>query len=234
MITPTIVDLPTISNSLENSTPQEILQWAVNTYYPKLTMATAFGAEGCVLLAMLSDIKPLIRVFNLETGYQFKETLELRDIIHKKYDIEVEFIKAYETIEEMESRLGGPIYNIRPDECCHIRKIEPLKQTLIGWNAWITAIRRDQTSYRASANIVEWDNKFNLVKINPLANYTKQEIWKFITENDVPYNTLYNQGFSSIGCWPCTNRVTEGIDDRAGRWTGFEKTECGIHNYAEK
>ena len=230
MVAPEAVDLRAISDSLEASTPQEILRWAVNTYGRKLTMATAFGAEGCALLAMLAEIDPGIHVFNLETGYQFPETLELRARIKEKYGIEVVFVCAGESVAEMEARFGGPIYGTQPDECCRIRKIEPLKKAVAGCDAWISAIRRDQTRARALAGIVEWDHKFELVKINPLANWTKRDVWKYILDNDVPYNPLHDKGYPSIGCWPCTRAVGEGQGDRSGRWAGFAKVECGLHS----
>jgi phosphoadenosine phosphosulfate reductase len=232
---PSIPDLDALralSAQFENSSPEEILKWAVETYYPTLTMATAFGVEGCVLLAMLSQIEPdgrNVRVFNLDTGYQFQETLDLRERIHEKYDIAVEYIRAAETVEQMEARFGGPIYGTHPDECCRIRKLEPLKQAVAGYTAWISAIRRDQTPDRAQADIVEWDQKFNLIKINPLANWTKRDIWAYIQINEVPYNPLHDKGYPSIGCLHCTRPVQIGENERAGRWSNFAKLECGLH-----
>jgi phosphoadenosine phosphosulfate reductase len=226
---PDAAELKAMSDSLEDSSPQEVLRWAADRYGDKITMATAFGPEGCAILAMLAEIKPDIHVFNLETGYQFPETLALRDRIAEKYGIEVAFVRAEETVEEMEARFNGSIHQTRPDECCRIRKVEPLRRAAKGWDAWISAIRRDQTAHRAQAGIVEWDAKFELVKINPLANWTKRDVWAYITENDVPYNPLHDQGYPSIGCWPCTRAVGAGEDDRAGRWAGFAKVECGLH-----
>src|SRR6266478_1608903 len=168
MIAPSQIELKHISDSLETVKPHEILEWAVREYHPRLTMATAFGPEGCVILALLAEINPSVRVFNLETGYQFTETLELRERIFERYGIEVEYVRADETVGQMESRFGGPIYGSNPDECCRIRKVEPLKQAVKGYDAWISAIRRDQTFARSRAGIVEWDSKFELVKINPL------------------------------------------------------------------
>jgi phosphoadenosine phosphosulfate reductase len=229
---PSWEELKAISDSLEDKTPEEILRWAVATYHPKLTMATAFGAEGCALLAMLSQIEPNgrnVRVFNLETGYQFPETLELRERIREQYGITVEYVRAEESVEAMERRFGGPIYGTNPDECCRIRKIEPLKRAVVGYDAWISAIRRDQTAARANAGIVEWDAKFNLVKVNPLANWTKQDVWTYIYVNEAPYNPLHDKGYPSIGCWPCTRAVQAGENDRAGRWSQLVKIECGLH-----
>ncbi len=223
--------LHTLSLQMEDKWPDEILRWAVDTYGKKLTMATAFGAEGCVLLAMLSETPGGrdTHIFNLDTGYQFQETLDLRERFRTEYGITVEYVSAYETVQEMEARFGGPIYGTRPDECCRIRKIEPLKQAVVGYDAWISAIRRDQTPDRAQADILEWDKKFNLVKVNPLANWTKRDVWNYITINEVPYNPLHDKGYPSIGCTHCTKPVQAGDDDRAGRWTGFAKLECGLH-----
>jgi phosphoadenosine phosphosulfate reductase len=183
-------------------------------------------------MAMLAGVEPHgrdVRVFNLETGYQFRETLELSEQIKEKYGIEVEYVRAAETVAEMERRHGGPIYGTNPDECCRIRKIEPLQRAVAGYTAWVSAIRRDQTPNRANAGIVEWDTKFNLVKINPLANWTARDVWAYIRINEVPYNPLHDQGYPSIGCWPCTRAVQVDEGDRAGRWSNFAKLECGIH-----
>jgi phosphoadenosine phosphosulfate reductase len=226
---PRAEDLKRISDTLEDKSPEEILRWAVQTYHPRLTMATAFGAEGCVLLAMLADIEPKVHIFNLDTGYQFAETLQLREEIRERYGIEVAYVRPEETVEQMERRFGGPIYGTTPDECCRLRKIEPLKRELVGYDAWISAIRRDQTPDRAQADIVEWDKKFNLIKVNPLANWTKQDVWAYIRINEVPYNSLHDAGYPSIGCQPCTRAVALGEDDRAGRWSNFVKLECGLH-----
>ena len=228
---PTPAQLQTLSDSFEQSAPEEILQWAVRTYGAGLTMATAFGAEGCVLLAMLSQIPGGrdFRIFNLETGYQFSETLALRERLREKYGLTVEYVQAAESVADMEARFGGPIHGTNPDECCRIRKVVPLRETVTGYEAWISAIRRDQTLHRKHAGIVEWDAKFNLVKINPLANWTRQDIAAYITINEVPTNPLHAQGYPSIGCQPCTRPVAAGEDDRAGRWSTFAKLECGLH-----
>lgn len=221
-----------ISDRFETSAPEEILRWAVETYGAGLTMATAFGVEGCVLLAMLSEIPGGrdVRVFNLETGYQFPETLALRETIREKYGIEVEYVRSKESVAAMEARFGGPIYGSHPDECCRIRKVEPLREALTGHTAWISAIRRDQTPDRARSGIVEWDEKFSLAKVSPLANWTKGDVWAYAEINEVPTNPLHMQGFPSIGCWPCTRAVASGEDDRSGRWASTAKLECGLHS----
>lgn len=217
---------------LKLASPQEILRWAVDRFHPHLTMATAFGAEGCCILHMLGEIEPGVHVFNLETGYQFSETLELRERIRKRYGIAVELVRPDLTVAEYEEKHGGPLYKRHPDQCCHERKILPLRRAVVGKKAWISAIRKDQTADRGKAAVVQWDGKFNLVKINPLLNWTRNDVWKFVLDNEVPYNPLHDQGYPSIGCWPCTQPLLtlgDGVDERAGRWAGSKKKECGLH-----
>src|SRR5438132_5563878 len=181
------------SQTLEGKSASEVLQWAVDNFHPRLTMATAFGAEGCCIIHMLAGIQPKVRIFNLETGYQFPQTLELRERIKDRYGIEVEYITPELTVEEYEEEHGGPLYTIRPDQCCYDRKVLPLCRAVVGYDAWISAIRADQTKDRAKAEVVQWDAKFNLVKVNPLLGWNKKDVWTFIHENDVPYNPLHDQ-----------------------------------------
>ncbi len=214
---------------LEGAPAPVILRWAVEKFFPRLTMATAFGPEGNCIIHMLADIEKRVRIFNLETGYQFPETLALRERIKERYGIEVEYIRPELTVQEYEEEHGGPLYTIRPDQCCYDRKVLPLRRAVVGYDAWISAIRKDQTKDRAQANVVQWDAKFNLVKINPLLSWTKNDVWKFILEHDIPYNPLHDQNYPSIGCWPCTSPVNPGDDERSGRWAGQKKKECGLH-----
>jgi len=224
------VDWSEVHDRLKGANPQEILLWAVETFYPKLTMATAFGPEGCAILHMLAEIEPRVRVFNLDTGYQFPETLALRDQIAERYGIEVELVRPDTTVAVYEELHGGPLYVANPDQCCHDRKIVPLRRSVEGYDAWISSIRADQSAHRARANVVGWDNKFGLVKVNPLLNWTHRDVWAFVVANKVPYNPLHDRGYPSIGCWPCTRSVGLGEDERAGRWAGQAKTECGLHS----
>ncbi len=228
--TMTRTDLDDANRLLIGARPQEILQWAVETYHPRLTMATAFGPEGCAIIHMLAEIEPKVRIFNLETGYQFPETLALRDRIADRYGVEVELIRPDTTVPEYEARHQGPLYVVNPDQCCHDRKIVPLRGAVEGYEAWISSIRADQSSHRAQAATVGWDAKFGLVKVNPLLHWTHRDVWAFVVANKVPYNPLHDQGYPSIGCWPCTRPVVPGGDERAGRWAGQAKTECGLHS----
>lgn len=227
--------LPQLSQRFELQSPGQILAWAMETYAGKLTMATAFGAEGCILLSMMAKLRDtrglqMPDIFNLDSGYQFPETLELKEHMEERYGLTIRFVHAEETVEEWEARNGGPVYPYDPQSCCHARKVVPLASAVTGFDAWISAIRRDQTAERAKQPIIGLESKFkNLVKINPLANWTKADVWKYVKEHDVPVNPLHAQGFPSIGCWPCTRAVEAGEDDRAGRWSNFNRTECGLH-----
>jgi phosphoadenosine phosphosulfate reductase len=221
--------LAELSEELEGKDAARILHWAVDTFFPRLTMATAFGPEGCILIHLLADIEPRVHFFNLETGYQFPETLALRNRLQERYGVQIELVRPDTTVEEYERLHGSPLYRTLPDQCCHDRKIVPLRRTLEGKEAWISAIRAEQSVHRQAARTVMWDAKFNLVKINPLLRWTRREVWDFIVKYDVPYNPLHDQGYPSIGCWPCTRAVNDGADERAGRWAGTAKKECGLH-----
>lgn len=214
---------------LETATAEEVLTWAVENYFPKFTMATGLGPEGCVIISMLAKIEPRVYVFNLETGYQFEETLELGRRIRDKYGIEIHLEKPDLDVVDYEELHGGPLYLTNPDQCCYDRKIRVLHRVSSHFDAWATGIRRDQSPSRANAPIVGWDKKFGLVKVNPLANWTKSRVWKRIVNEGVPYNPLHDQGYASIGCKPCTRAIMDGEDERAGRWSGSAKKECGLH-----
>ena len=217
------------SQAFEMSSPQDILRWAVDRFAPRFTMATAFGPEGMTIIHMLAEIAPDTPIFNLDTGYQFDETLELRERIRERYGIAVAMKRPELPVEQYEALHGGPLYETNPTQCCFDRKIKVLHEAIRGKHAWASGIRRDQSPDRAKAPIVGWDKKFNLVKVSPLANWTKKEIWQLIADCDIPYNPLHDQGYPSVGCRPCTRAVLFGEDERAGRWSGSAKTECGLH-----
>jgi len=222
-------ELYTLPDGLETASPQVILKWALDEFGSDVALATGFGAEGCILVDMVARIDPSARIFYLDTDLLFPETYELRDRLEERYGIRFERRSAARSLEQQTLRHGEKLWERDPDLCCRLRKVEPLKQMLSGLRAWITAIRRDQSPARAHAKVVDQDAKFELIKINPLAGWTKQQVWKYALENEVPYNPLYDQGYSSIGCMPCTTPVQINEDQRAGRWRGFQKTECGLH-----
>lgn len=225
----TLENLARVSRSLEHAPPEKILSWAVENYYPHFTMATGLGPEGCVIISMLAKIEPRVYVFNLDTGYQFPETLELRDRIAEKYGMEIDLQKPDLTTQEYEKLNGGPVYASDSNRCCFDRKIAVLHRVAARFDAWATGVRRDQSPTRADTPIVKWDKKFGLVKISPLATWTKKDVWKRILDEGIPYNPLHDRGYPSIGCQPCTRPVQGDEDERAGRWSGTAKTECGLH-----
>jgi len=213
----------------ESWKPEEVLRWAYSTFGDDVALATGFGVEGMALIDIASRVAPKIKVFTGDTEFLFPETYDLIDRAEKRYGMKIERLYSSHTPEEQQLELGPELWKRNPDRCCNIRKVEPLKNKLAGLRAWITAIRRDQTTARANARKIEWDSKFQLIKINPLADWSAQTVWNYIHKHDVPYNPLHDQNFPSIGCTHCTRAVKAGEDSRAGRWSGFQKTECGLH-----
>ena len=222
-------DLQRIGREFESRTPQEAVRWGVENFRGGITLACSFGAEDVVLADMVARIDPTVPLFYLDTDYLFPETLEVRDRIVARYGVTAVPVKPLLTLEEQEARHARDLFATRPDLCCNIRKVEPLRRHLGGFQAWITGIRRDQAPTRANAGLVEWDKVFNLVKLNPLARWSWDDVWAYIRAHEVPYNTLHDSNYPSIGCQPCTRQVKPGEDMRAGRWANFSKKECGLH-----
>lgn len=216
------------AEEFESLSPQEILAWAVETF-PNITFACSFGAEDVVLVDMLQQISPSTDIFYLDTDFHFKETYETRDAIAAKYGLEFVRVSPTLTPEEQAQKYGEELWKSDPNACCNLRKVEPLTRVLGRYEAWITGIRRDQAPTRANAKKIEYDTKFGLVKFNPIANWTSDDVWNYIREHQLIYNPLHDRNYPSIGCEHCTRPVMPGEDPRAGRWSGTEKTECGLH-----
>jgi phosphoadenylyl-sulfate reductase (thioredoxin) len=208
---------------------EELLAWAAEQYAGKLTFATGFGAEGCVIIDLVARLKLDVDLFTLDTGLLFPETYALWRRLEQRYGLRVRAVRAQESVEQQALSQGPKLWERDPDLCCERRKVEPLRGALTGFDAWITAIRRDQTSTRKDAREVEWDGRFGLVKVNPLVGWTHDDVWAHVRAHDVPVNPLHQRGYPSIGCWPCTSAVRPGEDARAGRWRGSAKKECGLH-----
>ena len=215
---------------LEGRTPQEILLAAFNEFGDRVAIATGFGAEGAALIDMAVKINPRPNIFFLDTGFLFPETYELRRRIEARYGIEIGAVQTAITPEIQDEMFGPRLWSSDPDLCCRLRKLEPLKEALHHLDAWITAIRRDQTEARATARAAEWDYRWQRVKVNPLVGWTKRDVWNYISKHGVPYNPLHDAGYPSIGCTHCTRAVRAGESERAGRWAGHIKTECGLHS----
>lgn len=221
------------AEQLEDSSPQEILQWAIDLYGEDLALSVSFGgSEGIVLLDMLSRIEggEKVQVFTLDTGFLFDETVRFREETMSRYPmLDLEIIEPELTVEEQVERYGDELWSCSPDICCQIRKVEPQQRFLRGYDAWMTGIRRNQTQDRSDTPIVDWDEFFGVAKVSPLANWSKEQVNEYVEEHELPLNPLLSQGYRSIGCWPCTRPVEDGEDERAGRWSDSGKTECGLH-----
>lgn len=206
-----------------------VLSWAFATFGDRVAISSAFGAEGMALIDMASRVQKEFRVFTIDTEFLFPETYNLMDRIEQRYGIKIERSYPLLSPEEQEQVHGAKLWTRDPDRCCNLRKVEPLRRKLSELGAWITSIRRDQTTFRRNARKVEWDEKFGLVKVNPIADWTSKQVWRYLHEHDVPYNSLHDQNYPSIGCTHCTRAIQPGENPRAGRWAGVNKTECGLH-----
>src|SRR5271156_6035225 len=209
--------------------PERVLEWAFGTFGETVAISSAFGAEGMALIDMASRVRQKFRLFTLDPEFLFPETYNLMDQVEQKYGITIEKVYPLNSPEKQAQEHGPALWQRNPDLCCNLRKVEPLQRKLGELQAWITSIRRDQTTARAGAGKVEWDQKFSLVKINPLVDWNSTQVWQYIREHDVPYNALHERDYPSIGCTHCTRAVRPGEDPRAGRWAGSSKTECGLH-----
>ncbi len=229
---PSPEELVDFNRALEGHSPQKILEMALEQYGERIILACSFGAEDVALVDMMLRINPQSTLFYLDTDFLFPETYTVRDRIIKHYGLKNEqliHMKPSLNPAEQASQHGEGLWLRNPDLCCQLRKIEPLTRVLKNYGAWITGIRRDQSATRAHAPLVEWDTKFGLVKFNPLAAWSWEQVWEYIRTNQVPYNKLHDQHFPSIGCTHCTAPVMPGEDPRSGRWKSSTKTECGLH-----
>ena len=235
-IRPSHPEIARLADAYETRTPQEVLQWANVHFGSQLALCTSFQADGMAILDMAWRINPKVRVFTVDTGRLPQETYALLDRVREKYnlDIEVYFPDAVQ-VESIVRRHGPNLFYRSPEQrilCCQARKVLPLQRVLATLDAWVTGLRRDQSTTRATIHKIELDREHGgLIKVNPLADWTEQQVWDYIRSHDVPYHPFYDQGYTSIGCAPCTRPTAAGEDPRAGRWwweTGVDK-ECGMH-----
>jgi phosphoadenosine phosphosulfate reductase len=213
----------------ETRPAEELVAWALERFAGGVTQACSFSLEAVVLVDMHAQAADEPDVFYLDTGVLFPETHQTRDSLAAYYGIDFRAILPALTVPEQERIFGEELYRRAPSQCCWLRKVEPMTRALAGYDAWITGIRRDQAPTRANTAMVEWDETFGLVKINPLASWTWDDVRAYVRERGLPSNPLHDRGYPSIGCWPCTTRVLPGEDLRSGRWRGLAKLECGLH-----
>ena len=217
-----------LTTRLEQEHPEAIVRWAIETFGDGVSIGASFGGvTGMAILHMAATLKPDVHVFVLDTDYLFEETHEtMRQAVSSLDLANVQVYKSQLSHEAQAAEHGSALWMRDPDLCCEIRKVEPNRRALAGKTCWLSGLRRDQSEGRASVPIVEWNNKFGVLKVNPLANWTEAQTWDYVVKHEVPYNPLLNQGYTSIGCFNCT---MPGVQGRAGRWAGFDKDECGLH-----
>ena len=203
----------------------EVLDWATRRFGERIVLSTSLGPQSIVVLDLLERLGRSVDVVLLDTGLLFNETYGLRRDVEERFGVRVQ--KAQGPSLRVQEKLHGPrLWERDPDRCCALRKVTPLRAVLGEYEAWISGIRRDQSPARAHAQTVEWDDKFGLVKVNPLVAWTRDEVQAYVRGRELPVNPLLGQGYGSVGCWPCTR---PSADERGGRWSGRDKTECGLH-----
>ncbi len=224
-----------LNKRLEGSSPEEVLKYFIKEYKGRIAQGSSLGAEDQVLTDMICGIDNKTKIFSLDTGRLFQETYDLVEKTNKKYNINIDvYFPDWKKVEKMVREKGINLFYRSIEnrkQCCYLRKIEPLNRALKGVEAWISGIRKDQTVSRFYTKLVEWDETHNMIKVNPLLEWTEKQVWEYIKKNDVPYNILHDKGYSSIGCQPCTRAIKPGEDFRAGRWWWEEpeNRECGLH-----
>jgi phosphoadenosine phosphosulfate reductase len=212
---------------LENASAHDILRWAAGTFGDRFCVLSSMG--DAVVASLAAKAKPGVDVVFLDTGYHFAETLGVRDAVAAVYDVNVVSIKPEITVAEQDAAYGKDLFGRDPDKCCAIRKVAPLEVALANYDSWATGVRRDESPTRANTPVVQWDARRRKVKVNPIARWTQVEVDAYIAENHILVSPLIDEGYLSIGCWPCTKKVEAGADRRSGRWANNSKTECGIN-----
>ena len=224
-----VAQISRLAEQFESAHPREILSWAHCTFGETLAIVTSFQATGIVTLHLMRELAPATQVLTLDTGFLFPETINLINTLEERFQLNLRRIRPRQTPRQQARDYGDRLWERNPDRCCHIRKTMPLREALAGYSAWVTGLRRDQSTKRANTPIVSRDSRTGLIKIAPFANWSSDMIWSYLRANDLPYNPLHDIGYPSIGCWTCTKAVHQEADARSGRWAQREKTECGIH-----
>jgi phosphoadenosine phosphosulfate reductase len=220
------------SEALEGRGPQEVIRWSVATFGKGLAVGSSFGRDGLVVIDIARRWLPKIPVLFLETGCHFPETLRFRDEVAARWGLNVVDVRPALTVEEQAARFGGELWSRDPDACCQLRKVEPLRRALQGYSAWMTGLRRDQHAGRSKTPIVEWQQLApdrGVFKINPMVGWSRPDVDAYVADHELPRHPLWDRGYASVGCAPCTVPVAPGGSERSGRWASSGKSECGIH-----
>ncbi|MCZ7542749.1 MAG: phosphoadenylyl-sulfate reductase [Anaerolineae bacterium] len=224
----TDLDIPRLNEQLEGWPAEDILAWAWATLGPDVAVSSSFQTQSVPLLYLVSQVCPEMPVIFVDTGFHFPETLAFRDELQARYNLNIVVARPAIEKSQMLQQYGEGLYRRDPDLCCYLHKVEPMQRAIAGLRGWISGVRRDQTAHRATLRVIEAQPGRPL-KIHPLLNWTRRDLWRFINAHDLPAHPLFAQGYLSVGCAPCTRPVTPGEDERAGRWEGADKTECGLH-----
>jgi phosphoadenosine phosphosulfate reductase len=218
-----------LNEKFDGAEPHVILEWLWKEFGDKAVLGTGFGPSGVLLTHLVAKSGLGIPIFYLDTGLFFNQTYELRDELEREFDLRFVRVSTELSLEDQEKEYGSELWKRNPNKCCFLRKVLPLKKYLSDKSVWITGVRRSQSDSRTNARLFEWDPLNEVLKVNPLVAWTSEEVWTYINLNELPYNPLHDEGYPSIGCIPCTHPVRPGDHERAGRWIGLDKTECGIH-----
>lgn len=235
----TAANVRLLDKQFDGVTTEQVLAWAWKSFGKRAAIGTSFQGAGLVMMDLATQNGLQFPVFTLDTGLLFKETLELKQRLEDFFSFKIEAVAPDLSVEQQEDAQGPELWKREPDLCCTIRKVLPLQGKLGELDCWITGLRRQQSDTRADIGIIELyaldrSSKRDIVKLNPMANWSREDVWKYIHDRKIPYNPLHDQGYHSIGCSVCTRKTVNGQDERAGRWTGFNKVECGIHTFLSK
>jgi phosphoadenosine phosphosulfate reductase len=212
---------------LEGASALEILTWADEQFGPSWAVASSMA--DAVVPSLAAKVRPGVDILFLDTGYHFAETIGTRDAVAATLPVNIRTLTAKQSVEEQDASFGARLYERNPDQCCALRKVMPLRKALKDYSAWASGLRRDEADTRKDVRVVEWDEQRSMVKLNPIAAWNQDDVDRYIADNGILVNPLLFDGYGSIGCWPCTRRLKPGEDARAGRWSGTNKVECGLH-----
>ena len=227
---PSAEELAGLNERFAGARPEELVAWAGETYRDRLGLSCSFGgASGMVLVDLAVKAAPTTTVFYVDTAFLFPETYATVEAVRAKYGIEPLALRTSISPERQAEQFGPALWERDPDQCCDIRKVQPMRHVSDRFSAYFTGVRRDQASTRSETPLLQWDAKFGMLKINPLVSWSEKDVWSYIMAHDLPYNPLHDRNYPSIGCTYCTKPVNPGDDPRSGRWAGNDKIECGLH-----
>jgi phosphoadenosine phosphosulfate reductase len=221
-------ELGRLNERLEDAPTEEILRWVWEVLGPQVAASSSFQTQSVPFLHIISRVCPEMPVIFIDTGFHFLETLAFRDELQARYNLNIMMVRPAIEKSQLLAKYGEGLYRRDPDLCCYINKVEPMRRATAGLKAWLSGVRRDQTAHRQQLNVIERRPE-GLLKVHPMLRWTGAQIWQYIDAHNLPYHPLFPEGYLSVGCAPCTRPIAPGEDERSGRWSGKQKTECGLH-----